>query len=298
MIAIFDLNFDAILSTMYALSVSAEGDCYWCVPPDPDIAAAALGASDSGTLPGTVPAEALHTFTLDLGASRCFFRDSTTLTPLPAPVPVKLADPFEGPIVARSSTVLPCPAVPSGSLSVLHLPSFSMNLGRVCTHSLPSLLRLFCGTTAWVTPPCLAFVACTLVFLSLASPGLCLPFRPRLPRPASLASRGGSMPLLTPPRFPRRLLPYRLSTWTFDDYTRYTTVFSLRIKGQVVDVLIPWIRIVRLQFRERFGQDLPVLRLHSERGGEFSSTLLGTFVMGRAFSSRSICGLPSAKWDC
>ncbi|CAI7875248.1 unnamed protein product [Closterium sp. NIES-53] len=128
MIAIFDLNFDAILSTMYALSVSAEGDCYWCVPPDPDIAAAALGASDSGTLPGTVPAEALHTFTLDLGASRCFFRDSTTLTPLPAPVPVKLADPFEGPIVARSSTVLPCPAVPSGSLSVLHLPSFSMNL--------------------------------------------------------------------------------------------------------------------------------------------------------------------------
>ncbi|CAI7801809.1 unnamed protein product, partial [Closterium sp. NIES-53] len=29
MIAIFDLNFDAILSTMYALSVSAEGDCYW-----------------------------------------------------------------------------------------------------------------------------------------------------------------------------------------------------------------------------------------------------------------------------
>ncbi|CAI7882798.1 unnamed protein product, partial [Closterium sp. NIES-54] len=36
-----------------------------------------------------------------------------------------------------------------------------------------------------------------------------------------------------------------------DDYTRYTTVFPLRSKDQVVDVLIPWIRTVRLQLRER-----------------------------------------------
>ncbi|CAI7791119.1 unnamed protein product [Closterium sp. NIES-54] len=92
------------------------------------IAAAALGASVSGTPPGTAPAEALHTFTLDSGASRCFFHDSTTLTPLPAPVPVRLADPSGGPVVASSSTVLPCPAVPSGSMSGLHLPSFSTNL--------------------------------------------------------------------------------------------------------------------------------------------------------------------------
>ncbi|CAI7892671.1 unnamed protein product [Closterium sp. NIES-54] len=113
---------------MYALSISAEGDCYRCVPPDPGIAAVALGASESGTLPSTTPAEALHTFTLDSGASHCFFRDSTALTPLSAPVPVRLADPSGGPVVARSSTVLPCPAVPSGSLSGLHLPSFSTNL--------------------------------------------------------------------------------------------------------------------------------------------------------------------------
>ncbi|CAI7796636.1 unnamed protein product, partial [Closterium sp. NIES-53] len=116
-IAIFDLDFDAILSAMYALSISAEGDCYRCVPPDPGIAAAALGASESGSLSGTAPAQALHTLTLDSGASRCFFRDSTTLTPLPAPIPVRLAGPSGGPVVARSSTVLPCPAVPSGSLS-------------------------------------------------------------------------------------------------------------------------------------------------------------------------------------
>ncbi|CAI7793200.1 unnamed protein product [Closterium sp. NIES-54] len=127
-VAIFDLDYDAILSAMYALSLSAEGDYYWCVPPDPGIAAAALGASASGTPPGTAPAEALHTFTLDSGASRCFFRDSTTLTPLPAPVPVRLADPSGGPVVARSSTVFPCPAVPSCSLSGLYLPSFSTNL--------------------------------------------------------------------------------------------------------------------------------------------------------------------------
>ncbi|CAI7847280.1 unnamed protein product [Closterium sp. NIES-53] len=65
-----------------------------------------------------------------------------------------------------------------------------------------------------------------------------------------------------------------------DAYTRYTMVFPLRNKGQVVDVLIPWIRAVRLQLRERFRQDLAVLRLHSDRGGEFSSTLLRDFCRG------------------
>ncbi|CAI7766832.1 unnamed protein product, partial [Closterium sp. NIES-54] len=107
----------------------AEGGCYLCVPPDPCIEAAALGASESA-LPGTALAEALHTLMLDSGASRCFFQDSTTLTPLSAPVPVRLADPSGGPVLARSSTVLPCQAVPSGSLSGLHLPSFSTKLSE------------------------------------------------------------------------------------------------------------------------------------------------------------------------
>ncbi|CAI7899683.1 unnamed protein product [Closterium sp. NIES-53] len=88
---------------------------------------AALGARAS---PTTSPssAEALHNFTLDSGASRCFFRDCTTLAPLAAPVQVSLADPTGGPVVARASTVLPYPAIPSGSLSGLHLPAFSTNL--------------------------------------------------------------------------------------------------------------------------------------------------------------------------
>ncbi|CAI7909133.1 unnamed protein product, partial [Closterium sp. NIES-53] len=66
-----------------------------------------------------------------------------------------------------------------------------------------------------------------------------------------------------------------------NDYTRYTTVFPLRSKGEVSAVLIPWIRTVRLQLRERLGQDLSVLRLHSDRGGEFSSNLLRDFCRGK-----------------
>ncbi|CAI7764937.1 unnamed protein product, partial [Closterium sp. NIES-54] len=112
-------------------------------PPDPGFEAVALGASASaaqGTsesadlgagesaLSSTAPTEALHTFTLDSGASRSFFRDSTTLTLLSRPVAVSLADPSRGPVLAHSSTVLPCLAAPSGLLSGLNLPSFYTNL--------------------------------------------------------------------------------------------------------------------------------------------------------------------------
>ncbi|CAI7740797.1 unnamed protein product, partial [Closterium sp. NIES-53] len=62
-----------------------------------------------------------------------------------------------------------------------------------------------------------------------------------------------------------------------DDYSRYTTVFPLQRKGDVRDVLIPWIRATRLQLCERFQSDFPVLRLHSDKSGEFSSDLLAAF---------------------
>ncbi|CAI7757991.1 unnamed protein product [Closterium sp. NIES-53] len=142
-VPIFDLYFDAVLAAMYALADITEGDYYLSVLPGPGTAAAALGASavaalgasasaapGAGTSPcsGTAPAQSLHTFTLDSGVSRSFFRDSTTLTPLSRPVAVSLADPSRVPVLARSSTVLPCPAAPSGLLSGLHLPSFSTNL--------------------------------------------------------------------------------------------------------------------------------------------------------------------------
>ncbi|CAI6008360.1 unnamed protein product [Closterium sp. NIES-65] len=66
-----------------------------------------------------------------------------------------------------------------------------------------------------------------------------------------------------------------------DDYSRYTTVVPLRSKGDVTAVLIDWIRAARLQLRQSFGSDLPVLRLHSDRGGEFSSGLLRAYCRAR-----------------
>ncbi|CAI5472681.1 unnamed protein product [Closterium sp. Yama58-4] len=348
---------------MYALTGSTEGDCYLCVPPDPGIEAAALGASESA-LSGTTPAEALHTFTLDSGASRCFFRDSTTITPLPRPVAVSLADSSGGPSLARSSTVLPCPAVPSGSLSGLHLPSFSTNLvsnavlqdagvdtftpgGQrvaICTCSrtgrhLATFTRrpgssLYTLTTV---PPQVAASAHVFASGQVAASCLCRLLshqtllwhhrlgHPSLPRLHGMHSRllvsglPRSLPPLPPSPAPpcipcvegrQRAAPHsssfppmtaplqtlHMDVWgpsrvsgqgreryfllVVDDYSRYTTVFPLRSKGEVPDVLIPWIRAVRLQLRERFRTDLPVLRLHSDKGGEFSSDLLRDFCKG------------------
>ncbi|CAI7894204.1 unnamed protein product [Closterium sp. NIES-54] len=236
-VAIFDLDYDAILAAMYALSVSAEGDCYLCIPPDSGIEAAALGASES-VLPGTAPAEALHTFTLDSGASRCFFRDSTTLQG-PDPRPFLHCAPVSGG-VSITSGCNPC----SCRLLTHQTLLWHHRLGHP---SLPRLRgmhsRLLVSSLPRSLPP---------LPLSPAPP--CLPCVEGRQRAAPHSSS-----------FPPRLLPCRLSTWT---------------KGQVVDVLIPWIRNVHLQLRERFRTDFPVLRLHSDRGGEFSSDLLRDFCGG------------------
>ncbi|CAI7749873.1 unnamed protein product [Closterium sp. NIES-54] len=88
---------------------------------------ASVGACESASR-GAVPAEVLLTFTLESGASRCFFRDCTTVTPLLAPVPVSLVNPSFGPVVACGSSVLPCPAAPSSSFTGFHLPSFATKL--------------------------------------------------------------------------------------------------------------------------------------------------------------------------
>ncbi|CAI7801470.1 unnamed protein product [Closterium sp. NIES-54] len=362
-VAIFDLDYDAILAALYALSVSAEGDCYLCVPPDPGIEAAALGASECA-LSCTAPAEALHTFTLDSGASHRFFRDSTTLPPLSAPVPVRLADPSGGPVLARSSTVLPCPAVLSGSLSGLHLPSFSTNLvstaalqDAMVTTTTPGGQRVsicMCirtgrhlatftrrpGSSLYTLatePPQVAAFAQVSALGQVAPPCSCRLLshqtllwhhrlgHPSLPRLRGMHSRllVSGLPRSVPPLPPSPTLPclpyvevrqraaphsssfppttaplqtLHMDVWSparisgqgreryfllvVDDYMRYTMDFPLRSKGEVPDVLIPWIRAVRLQLRERFRADLPVLRLHSDRGGEFSSDLLREFCRG------------------
>ncbi|CAI7870559.1 unnamed protein product, partial [Closterium sp. NIES-54] len=240
---IFALDYDAILTAMYALTIGTEGDCSLCVLPDPGIEAAALGASESA-LPGlhfpsfstnlvsTAALQDAMVITTTPGSQRVSIctctrtgRHPSTFTRRPGSTPYTLAT--EPPQVAASGPVAP----PCSCRLLTHQTLLRHH--RLGHSSLPRL------------------VACTPASLSLVFLGICLPSRPCLPRPPFLASRGGSAPLLTPPRFPRRLLPCRLSTWT---------------KGQAVDVLIPSIQAVRLQLRERFHQDLPVLHLHSDRG--------------------------------
>ncbi|CAI7859281.1 unnamed protein product [Closterium sp. NIES-54] len=128
---IFDLDFDAILAAMYALADITEGDCYLRVPPDPCTMAAALGASaaaalgasgtaapGAGTSPlsGTAPTESLHTFTLESGASRSFFRDSSTLTPHHQ---WSSGWDFDRPLRGASTcTLLHCPTVSCGPVGL------------------------------------------------------------------------------------------------------------------------------------------------------------------------------------
>ncbi|CAI7875927.1 unnamed protein product [Closterium sp. NIES-53] len=45
-----------------------------------------------------------------------------------------------------------------------------------------------------------------------------------------------------------------------DDYSRHTTVFPLRCKGEVTEVLIDWIRGARRQLSESFSSNLPGIR--------------------------------------
>ncbi|CAI7767038.1 unnamed protein product [Closterium sp. NIES-54] len=400
-VAVFDLDYDAILAAMYALSTSDEGDCYLCVPPDPGIAAAALGAGETAALgarvsatpgtgesasSGTTSAQVFHTFTLDSGASRSFFRDRTTLTPLSRPVAVSLADPSGGPVLASFSTVLPCPAAPSGSLSGLYLPSFSTNLvsgadlqdqgvdqftpaSQRVTHCtcartgrhLATFTRrpgssLYTLSTASPPVPASGQVAASSQVFAAASgsgpestPCSCRLLshqtllwhhrlgHPSLPRLRGMASRvlvsglPRSLPPLPPGPAPtcvpcvegqQRAAPHssefppteaplqtlHMDVWgpahvrgqgheryfllVVEDYSRYTTVFPLRSKGEVTEVLIDWIRAARLRLRKIFGSEFPVLRLHSDRGGEFSSARLGAFC--RAQGIRQTFTLPAS----
>ncbi|CAI5947453.1 unnamed protein product [Closterium sp. NIES-65] len=402
---------------MYALPTSADRAGHLCVPPDPGIgpaalatgeaaalgasespapgtgAAAALGASASASsgagetaLSGTTLASASLTFTLDSGASRSFFRDCTALTPLGWPVAVSLADPSGGPVLAHFSTVLPCPAAPSGTLSGLYLPSFSTNLvsgadlqdagvhqftpasqrvthctdartGRhLATFSRRPGSSLYTLTTESPPVPASGQVAASGQVFAAASrsgpesaPCSCRLLshetllwhhrlgHPSLPRLRGMASRVliSGLPQSLPPlpsgpgpscvpcvegrlraaphssQFPPSEAPLQtlhMDVWglapvhgqgheryfllVVDDYSRYTTVFPLRSKGAITEVLIDWIREARLQLRGSFGSDFPVLRLHSDRGGEFSSRLLRDYC--RAQGIRQTFTLPDS----
>ncbi|CAI7918907.1 unnamed protein product [Closterium sp. NIES-53] len=287
---------------------------------------AAPGAGEAA-LSGTVLAQVLHTFTPDSVASRSFFCDCTTLSPLSWPVAVSLPAPSMGPVLAQSSTVLPCSAVPSGSLSCLHLASFSTNLVATLGQVFAVVSR-----TGLESAPCSCRLLSHQTHLWHHRLG-----HPSLPRLRGMASRvlvtglppslpplpSGLAPTCVPcvegrqratphsSEFPPTEAPLQtlhMDVWgparvrgqgherkfllVVDDYSRYTTVFPLRRKGEVTEVLIDWIRAARCQLSESFGSDLPVLRLHFDRGGEFSCDLLRAFC--RAEGIRLTLTLPAS----
>ncbi|CAI7740433.1 unnamed protein product [Closterium sp. NIES-54] len=255
----------------------AEGDCYLCVPPDPGIEAAALCTSEAAALGASASAAP--------GAG-----EPTTLTPLSRPVAVSLADPSGGPVLASFSTVLPCPAAPSGTLSGLYLPSFSTNLvsgadlqdkrvdqftragQRVAASS-----QVFTAASRSVpeSAPCLCRLLSHQTLLWHHRLG-----HPSLPRLRGMTSRvlvsglPRSFPPLPPGPAPtcvpcvegrQRAAPHfsefplteaplqtlHMDVWgparvrgqgheryfllVVDDYSRYTTVFPLRSKGDVTE---------------------------------------------------------------
>ncbi|CAI7897187.1 unnamed protein product [Closterium sp. NIES-53] len=86
---------------------------------------------------GSTIGVAFLSFTLDSEVSSCFFRVCIDLTPLCTLVSVALADSIAGPVVARITTNLPCPAAPSGFLTGYYTPLFSRNLvGVIHLHDL------------------------------------------------------------------------------------------------------------------------------------------------------------------
>ncbi|CAI7917049.1 unnamed protein product [Closterium sp. NIES-54] len=117
---------------MYAVVESSASDSVYSSVVSLGASLAARPVASVGTCvdtsPRASPEDASLSFILESGASHCFFRDRTTLTPLPTPVSVALADPTVGPVTARYTTTLPCLAVPSGSLTSFHVPLFSRNL--------------------------------------------------------------------------------------------------------------------------------------------------------------------------
>ncbi|CAI7858915.1 unnamed protein product [Closterium sp. NIES-54] len=118
--------------TIYAVVDSSASDSVYSSVASLGACLAELPLASVGTCVDTSPGARLEdaslSFTLDSRALHCFFRDHTTLNPLPAPVSVALADPTSGPVTARYTITLPCPAVPSGFLTSFYVPSFSRNL--------------------------------------------------------------------------------------------------------------------------------------------------------------------------
>ncbi|CAI7866117.1 unnamed protein product [Closterium sp. NIES-53] len=275
---------DDVKPPPWADLLSAEGECYRCVPPDPSIAAAALGASE-------------------FGASRCFFRDSPTLTPLPAPVLVRLADPTPGgqrvsictctrtrrhlaTFTRRSGSRLLLVSPPGGQrVSICtctrtrrHLATFTRRPGSslytLATESPQVAVSAQVSASGQVAASCLCRLLSQRTLLwhhRLGHPSLprlrgmhsrllvsglprSLPPLPPSPAPPCLPCIEGRQRAAPHSSFPSTTAPLQtlhMDVWgparvsgqgreryfllVVDDYTRYTSVFPLGSKGEVVD---------------------------------------------------------------
>ncbi|CAI7803177.1 unnamed protein product [Closterium sp. NIES-54] len=282
---------------MYALADITEGDCYLRVPPDPGTVAAALGASaaaalgasasaapGAGTSPlsGTAPTKSLHTFTLDSGASRSFFPCSRRLVGL-------LRSPLLAPQKSQSLHTprlsYPCDHC-TCSWTGRHLATFTRRPG----------LSLYTVTTA--PPPVSAsgqVAAYSQVFAAASrsspasAPCSCRPLahetllwhhrlgHPSLPRLRGMASRAlvSGLPRSLPPLPPGPALTCVPCVEGRQRAAPHSSSFPLT--EAPLQTLHMDTRGARHQLSERFGSDLPVLGLHSDKGGEFSSDLLRAF---------------------
>ncbi|CAI7760095.1 unnamed protein product, partial [Closterium sp. NIES-53] len=98
MYAVVDSSaFDSIYSSVVSLGASVA-----------EVPVAGVGTCVDTSLRAAAE-DSWLSFTMDSRASHCFFRDHTTLTPLPAPVSLALVDPTSGPITACYTTTLLCP---------------------------------------------------------------------------------------------------------------------------------------------------------------------------------------------
>ncbi|CAI7816529.1 unnamed protein product [Closterium sp. NIES-53] len=251
---------------MYADGSSAAYSGYYSCLSSLGAVEAASDFPASIACTGSTTGTASLSFTLDSGASSCFFHDCTDLTPLRTPVSIALVDSTAGPVVAHSTTTLPCPAAPSGFLTGSHhTGSGQVRSGQVAAVS--------CDYRSLTHPSVLWHHRLGHLSFSCLSRMRDAPhFSSFPPTTAPLQTLHldvwGPSPVLGPRQ-------ERYFLIVVDDFSRYTTVLPLRWKADVPTVLEPWL------LARGGAQGLCGLRLHSDHGGELSSTRLETFGQGQ-----------------
>ncbi|CAI7915503.1 unnamed protein product [Closterium sp. NIES-54] len=251
--------------------------------------AAALGASEStAALGASESAAALGAS--EFAAAPNASKSAAALGAHASLATVSLANPTGGPVVVQASTVLPCPAVPSGSLTGLHHPTFSTNLvsnaaiqdvwfdtfiprGQrvaICTQvSASGQLATSCS--------CRALSHQTLLrHHRLGHPSLtrlrgmhsCV-FVSGLPRSLPSLPRSPAPPCLPFVEGRQRAAPHSSE---FPPTTNPLQTLHMDVWGPALVSGMDQERYFLL-----FTRDFPVLRLHFDRGGDFSSDLLAEF---------------------